>query len=211
MPSSLLEFVCASANRAKLVVAMATTGRMAALLVSHWAVASDATVRLITGAVGRMASDKGIGRAEAMSMLALIDKGETYEAHPAYWAPCRRRRGRSCGRGFGRDLGKEICACTGFPGIPAASATIERGFGVRDHGLLFWRQEIPTGYSDNASARRGLGLKAGWRQPRVLDPDGLVRIGSDPVGQHPSQQHAERARVGLERIAPERRPPQTLP
>jgi CHAT domain-containing protein/tetratricopeptide (TPR) repeat protein len=60
-----------------------------ALLVSHWAVASDATVKLITGAVGRMASDKRIGRAEAMrqSMIALIDKGEAYEAHPAYWAP----------------------------------------------------------------------------------------------------------------------------
>jgi CHAT domain-containing protein len=60
-----------------------------ALLVSHWAVASDATVKLITGAVGRMASDKGVGRAEAMrqSMLALIDKGEAYETHPAFWAP----------------------------------------------------------------------------------------------------------------------------
>jgi CHAT domain-containing protein len=59
------------------------------LLVSHWAVASDATVKLITGAVGRMASDKSIGRAEAMrqSMLAMIDKGEPLEAHPAYWAP----------------------------------------------------------------------------------------------------------------------------
>jgi CHAT domain-containing protein/tetratricopeptide (TPR) repeat protein len=60
-----------------------------ALLVSHWAVASDATVRLTTGAVERMAADKRIGRAEAMrqSMLALIDKGEPYEAHPAFWAP----------------------------------------------------------------------------------------------------------------------------
>jgi CHAT domain-containing protein/tetratricopeptide (TPR) repeat protein len=60
-----------------------------ALLVSHWAVASDATVKLITGAVGRMASDKSIGRAEAMrqSMLTLVDNGETYEAHPAFWAP----------------------------------------------------------------------------------------------------------------------------
>jgi CHAT domain-containing protein len=57
--------------------------------VSHWAVVSDATVKLITGAVGKMASDKGVGRAEAMrqSMLALIDKGAAYEAHPAFWAP----------------------------------------------------------------------------------------------------------------------------
>jgi CHAT domain-containing protein/tetratricopeptide (TPR) repeat protein len=60
-----------------------------ALLVSHWAVASDATVNLITGAVGGMASDKSIGRAEAMrqSMLAMIDRGQPVETHPAYWAP----------------------------------------------------------------------------------------------------------------------------
>jgi len=60
-----------------------------ALLVSHWSVDSDATVKLITGAVSRMAADKSVGRAEAMrrSMLALIDNGEPIEAHPAYWAP----------------------------------------------------------------------------------------------------------------------------
>jgi CHAT domain-containing protein len=52
-----------------------------ALLVSHWAVDSDATVE--------MARDAGVERAEAMrrSMLALIDKGEPGEAHPALWAP----------------------------------------------------------------------------------------------------------------------------
>ncbi len=60
-----------------------------ALLVSHWAVDSNATVKLITGAISRMAADNGVGRAEAMrqSMLALIDKGEPDEVHPAYWAP----------------------------------------------------------------------------------------------------------------------------
>ena len=60
-----------------------------ALLVSHWAVASEATVKLITGTVGRMVPDRSVGRAEAMrqSMLALIDKGEADEAHPAFWAP----------------------------------------------------------------------------------------------------------------------------
>jgi CHAT domain-containing protein len=59
------------------------------LLVSHWAVYSDTTVKLITGAVGRMAVDKGVGRAEAMrqSMLVLIDKGAAVEAHPSFWAP----------------------------------------------------------------------------------------------------------------------------
>ena len=60
-----------------------------ALLVSHWEVYSDATVKLITTAVREMARDPKVGRAEAMrrSMLALIDKGEPHEAHPAYWAP----------------------------------------------------------------------------------------------------------------------------
>jgi CHAT domain-containing protein len=60
-----------------------------ALLVSHWAVASDSTVKLITRAVSETANDKRAGRAEALrrSMLALIEKGEPYEAHPTYWAP----------------------------------------------------------------------------------------------------------------------------
>jgi CHAT domain-containing protein/tetratricopeptide (TPR) repeat protein len=60
-----------------------------ALLVSHWAVYSDATVKLITGAIDEIARDAKVGRAEAMrrSMLALIDKGTAEQAHPTYWAP----------------------------------------------------------------------------------------------------------------------------
>src|SRR4029077_2771309 len=60
-----------------------------ALLVSHWEVDSEATVKLITAAIREMARDPKVGRAEALrrSMLALIDKGEPHEAHPAYWAP----------------------------------------------------------------------------------------------------------------------------
>jgi tetratricopeptide (TPR) repeat protein/CHAT domain-containing protein len=60
-----------------------------ALLVSHWAVESNATVKLITGAVSDMARDPDVGRAEAVrrAMLALIDKGTSEEAHPASWAP----------------------------------------------------------------------------------------------------------------------------
>jgi CHAT domain-containing protein len=59
------------------------------LLVSHWSVYSEATVKLITGAVREMVGDATVGRAEAMrrSMLALIDKGAPEEAHPAFWAP----------------------------------------------------------------------------------------------------------------------------
>ena len=60
-----------------------------ALLVSHWAVYSDAAVKLITVALSEMARDPKIGRAEALrrSMLAVVDKGGPDEAHPAFWAP----------------------------------------------------------------------------------------------------------------------------
>jgi tetratricopeptide (TPR) repeat protein/CHAT domain-containing protein len=60
-----------------------------ALLVSHWAVNSDVTVKLITKTLSLMAADKTIARSEALrrSMVALIEQGEPYEAHPAYWAP----------------------------------------------------------------------------------------------------------------------------
>jgi CHAT domain-containing protein/tetratricopeptide (TPR) repeat protein len=59
------------------------------LLVSHWAVDSDATVKLVTAAIGEMSRDRNIGRSEALrrAALALIDKGTPHEAHPAYWAP----------------------------------------------------------------------------------------------------------------------------
>ena len=42
-----------------------------ALLVSHWSVYSGATVKLITGAIDRMAADKSVGRAEAMRSRCL--------------------------------------------------------------------------------------------------------------------------------------------
>lgn len=60
-----------------------------ALLVSHWAVDSDATVKLISETLATIAATKGVGRAEALrrSMLALIERGGPHEAHPAYWAP----------------------------------------------------------------------------------------------------------------------------
>jgi tetratricopeptide (TPR) repeat protein len=60
-----------------------------ALLVSHWAVDSDATVKLVTGATREIVRDAKVGRAEAMqrAMLMLIDKGAREEAHPSYWAP----------------------------------------------------------------------------------------------------------------------------
>jgi len=59
------------------------------LLVSHWEVASEPTVKLITKAIAELKADPGIGRAEALrrSLLSMIDTGKEYEAHPAFWAP----------------------------------------------------------------------------------------------------------------------------
>jgi CHAT domain-containing protein len=59
-----------------------------ALLVSHWAVDSEATVDLITKAFDEIKRDASVGRAEALrrSMLALIARGGR-NAHPAVWAP----------------------------------------------------------------------------------------------------------------------------
>lgn len=60
-----------------------------ALLVSHWAVDSDATVKLITSAVREMTRDPRVGRAEALrrAILEMLDNGKGDEIHPAYWAP----------------------------------------------------------------------------------------------------------------------------
>ncbi len=58
------------------------------LLVSHWAVASQATVLLTTRMFAE--AEKGVGRAEALrrAMLALIDHpNNTALQHPAIWAP----------------------------------------------------------------------------------------------------------------------------
>ena len=59
-----------------------------ALLVSHWAVNSDATVKLVTGTFGAMRINPKGGRAEALrwSKLALMQSGGN-NAHPALWAP----------------------------------------------------------------------------------------------------------------------------
>jgi len=64
------------------------------VLVSHWAVYSGATVKLIGDTVAKWKTDPmsgrpQSGRAEALrrSMLALIDNGQDFEAHPAFWAP----------------------------------------------------------------------------------------------------------------------------
>jgi CHAT domain-containing protein/Tfp pilus assembly protein PilF len=60
-----------------------------ALLVSHWAVGSDAAVKLTTRAFAELRSHPKSGRAEALrvSMRELIGRGTPLEAHPSQWAP----------------------------------------------------------------------------------------------------------------------------
>jgi CHAT domain-containing protein len=60
-----------------------------ALLVSHWAVGSDAAVKLTTRAFAELKAHPTIGRAEAMriSMRELIEHGSLAEVHPRMWAP----------------------------------------------------------------------------------------------------------------------------
>jgi CHAT domain-containing protein len=61
-----------------------------ALMVSHWWVASDATVLLTTGAIQEFSKDPKIGRAEAMrrAMLRLMNGRPNPDfAHPVFWAP----------------------------------------------------------------------------------------------------------------------------
>ena len=61
-----------------------------ALLVSHWAVASDAATRLTTSAFDTLTVDPTLGRAEAMrrAMLGLLDDKSSLEnAYPAIWGP----------------------------------------------------------------------------------------------------------------------------
>jgi CHAT domain-containing protein len=60
------------------------------LLVSHWEVQSDPTVKLTTGLIRALTADPSIGRAEALrrSMLTMIDSTDDEEdSHPAAWAP----------------------------------------------------------------------------------------------------------------------------
>jgi CHAT domain-containing protein len=61
-----------------------------ALLVSHWAVDSEAATRLTTSTFDRLKADPKLGRAEALrqAMLAYLnDASSPRNAYPAFWAP----------------------------------------------------------------------------------------------------------------------------
>ena len=60
------------------------------LLVSHWAIESNAAATITIGAFEELSKDPGIGRAEALrrSMVSLASgKGNSMYTHPAFWAP----------------------------------------------------------------------------------------------------------------------------
>jgi hypothetical protein len=57
------------------------------LLVSHWSIGSKTVVvKLITKVMAEMAADAKGDRAEALrhATLALIDRGDAHETHPAF-------------------------------------------------------------------------------------------------------------------------------
>lgn len=60
-----------------------------ALLVSHWEVDSQATVKLITSAIQSISGSSQVGRAEALrqAMLKLATSNNKADNHPSRWAP----------------------------------------------------------------------------------------------------------------------------
>jgi CHAT domain-containing protein len=58
-----------------------------ALLVSHWAVASEAASRLTTATFDRLKSSPKIGRAEALRQAMLDYLNDASSSNNAFWGP----------------------------------------------------------------------------------------------------------------------------
>jgi CHAT domain-containing protein len=60
------------------------------LLVTHWAVASEAATRLTTSTFDRLKADPSLSRAEALRQAKLAhldDRSSDRNAYPALWGP----------------------------------------------------------------------------------------------------------------------------
>lgn len=104
------------------------------LLVSHWAVDSQATVKLVTGAFPALARDPDTPHAEMMrqSMLALVKAGGQ-EAHPAFWAPFVVVGADS--RSVKRLASVDPVTSAGIP-APTASAPATKSLAADEGGMI---------------------------------------------------------------------------
>jgi hypothetical protein len=91
------------------------------VLVSHWAVDSNATVKLITAAMRETGRGKKIGRAEALRrvMLTLIDSGNAQEAHPPLGRPSSSSAREAASRALRSPVGRRVRELRG-PNLAAA-------------------------------------------------------------------------------------------
>jgi hypothetical protein len=97
-----------------------------ALLVSHWAVDSEAATRLTTSTFDFAQNEPKLGRAEVLrrSMLTYLDDASSpRNAHPAIWAPFA-----LIGEGAARWSSAVLCVATALSGV-----------WLRDHRLFLTR------------------------------------------------------------------------
>jgi hypothetical protein len=138
------------------------------LLVSHWAVDSQATVKLVTGAFAALARDPDAPHAEVMrqSMLALVKAGG-HEAHPAFWAPFVVVG--ADGRSVKRLASADPITSAGTP-APTATAPATTSLVAADEGGLIVKMPLPV-RAPSAKQRKSAALKQAKKPKPVFKPN----------------------------------------